>query len=130
MGSRTPGSPAGGGWDITMALKESKFTVRLIGENPHEQGSDAWRAGHIVEAMEGCSVRSIIEALTMFEDNRISGVGDPARWLSTFAGLDNKIDPWIEILFQKKVVNSEAAYREQVAANPPRYLSAGEISHL
>ncbi len=113
-----------------MTLKESKFTVRLIGENPHERGSDAWRAGRIIEAMEGCSVRSIIEALTMFEDNRLSGIGDPARWLSTFAGLDNKIEPWIEILHDGKVVNSEAAYRKQVALNPPRYLSEGEISHV
>ncbi len=113
-----------------MALKDAEFTIRVIGANPHERGSDTWRAGHIVEAMEGCSIRSIIEALTMFEDNRLSGVGDPARWLSTFAGLDHKIDPWIEILYKGQVVTSEEDYRNQVAAHPPRYLGAGEIYHV
>ena len=113
-----------------MALKEAELTIRVIGENPHEKGSDAWRAGHIVEAMEGCSIRSIIEALTMFEDNRLSGVGDPARWVSTFAGLDKKIDPWIEILYNGETVNSEEDYRNHVAAHPPRYLSEGEIYHI
>lgn len=113
-----------------MSLKECKFTVRVTGDNTFEQGSDAWRAGQIVQAMEGCSIRSIIEALTMFEDNRLSGVGDPARWLSTFAGFDNKVEPWIEILLDQQVVTSEPAYREQLALNPPRYLSAGEVSHI
>ena len=113
-----------------MALKEAELTIRVIGANPHEKGSDAWRAGHIVEAMEGCSIRSIIEALTMFEDNRLSGVGDPARWISTFAGLDEKIDPWIEILHEGRVVRSEEEYRERVADHPPRYLSEGEIYHI
>jgi len=113
-----------------MALKETKFTVRIIAANPHERGSDAWRAGHIVEAMEGCSIRSIIEALTMFEDNRLSGIGDPARWLSTFAGLDKKIDPWIEILHSGQPVDSESAYRKQLDDNPPRYLSSGEVQHI
>lgn len=65
--------------------------------------------------MEWCSIRSIIEALTMFEDNRLSGIGGPARWLSTFAGFDNKIDPWIELLHNGQVVTSEAAYRKQLA---------------
>ena len=113
-----------------MALRVAKFTVRIVGTNPHERGSDAWRAGHIVEAMEGCSVRSIIEALTMFENNRLSGIGDPARWLSTFAGLDNKIDPWIQILHDGHVVASELVYRKQLDADPPRYLSSGEIFHV
>jgi hypothetical protein len=101
-----------------------------MGPKPLEHGSDAWRAGHIIEAMEGCSIRSIIEALTMFEDNRLSGIGDPARWLSTFAGLDKKIDPWIEILLNGQVLDSDMAYRKQLAANPPRYLGGGEISHI
>jgi hypothetical protein len=113
-----------------MSLKECKFTVRVIGENPHERGSDAWRAGQIIEAMEGCSISSIIEALTVFEDNRISGIGDPARWLSTFAGFDKKIEPWLEILLDQQVITSEPVYRKQLAINPPRYLSAGEISHI
>ena len=113
-----------------MALKDADFTIRVIGTNPHEQGSDTWRAGHIVEAMEGCSIRSIIEALTMFEDNRLSGIGDPARWLSTFAGLDRKIEPWIEILYRDQVVSSEEDYRKHVDDNPPRYLSEGEIYHI
>ena len=113
-----------------MALKEAEFTIRIIDTNPHEKASDAWRAGHIAEAMEGCSVRSIIEALTMFEDNRLSGVGDPARWLSTFAGLDRKIEPWIEILHNGQVVESEEEYRERVADHPPRYLSEGDIKHI
>ena len=98
-----------------MALKDTTFRVRIIGKNPHEKGSDAWRAGHIVEAMEGCSVGSIIEALTMFEQNRLSGIGDPARWISAFAGLDRKIDPWIEILINGEVVTSEETYSNQLA---------------
>jgi hypothetical protein len=113
-----------------MTLRENRFTVRIIGVNPHEKGSDAWRAGHIIEAMEGCSVRSIIEALTMFEDNRLSGIGDPARWLTTFSGMDNKIDPWIEILHNGQLISSEQAYRQQLAKDPPRYLGGGEISHV
>jgi len=113
-----------------MTLKDCNFTVRLVGANPHEQGSDAWRAGRIIEAMEGCSIRSIIEALTVFEDNRVSGIGDPARWLSTFAGLDRKIEPWIEIRHDGRPVTSESAYRQQLAANPPRYLSSGEITYV
>jgi len=113
-----------------MALKDATFTLRIIAENPHERGSDTWRAGHIVEAMEGCSIRSIIEALTMFEDNRLSGIGDPARWLSTFAGLDQKIEPWIEIILNGQVVTSEEAYQTQIASNPPRYLSEGEVHHI
>ena len=99
-----------------MTLKKTTFTIRIVGENPHEKGSDAWRAGHIAEAMEGCSISSIIEALTMFEDNRLSGIGDPALWISTFAGLDSKIKPWIEILLNGKVVTSEEVYQNQIAA--------------
>jgi hypothetical protein len=29
-----------------------------------------------------------------------------------------------------QVLDSEMAYRKQLAANPPRYLGGGEISHI
>ena len=53
-----------------------------------------------------------------------------SRWLSTFAGLDNKIDPWIQIFHDGHVVASELVYRKQLDADPPRYLSSGEIFHV
>ncbi|GAB3309194.1 hypothetical protein [Haliea atlantica] len=102
-----------------MPLKDVDFTVRVIGENPHRKGTDNWRAGQIVEAMEGCHVSSILSALRSFEENRIVGVADPARWLSHFAGLESasaskKIEPWIEVLHGKQPVQSRASYRELV----------------
>lgn len=101
-----------------MPLKDAKFTVRILSENPHRKGTDNWRAGRIIEAMEGCEVPSIIDALTLFEENRIVGVADPARWLAHFAGLENSpakaIEPWIEIIYRGNVVNSTTQYRHLV----------------
>jgi dCTP diphosphatase len=99
-------------------LGTSNFTIRVISANPHQETSTAWRAGRLVVAMEGCSVPSIIAALTSLEhETTPKGVGDPARWLTHFAGLESiesgkGIEPWIEILHAGKVVRSKTAYRE------------------
>ena len=102
-----------------MPLKESDFTVRIIRENPHRKGSDNWRAGQIIEAMEGCHTKSILSALSSFEENRVVGVADPARWLSHFAGLESanaskKIEPWIEVIHGGQPVQSRSSYRELI----------------
>jgi len=101
-----------------MPLKESEFTVRVLSENPHKTGTDNWRAGRIIEAMEGCDVRSIVAALTLFEENRTVGVADPARWLTHFAGLEKSdakaIEPWIEIVYRGGIVDSTAEYRDLI----------------
>jgi hypothetical protein len=100
-------------------IKKSEFTVRVIGDNPHQPGTDIWRAGMIVQAFEGCSVCSLITALTEFESNRTAGVEDPARWVTHFAGLESSssgknLEPWIEILHGDTAVSSTASYRELV----------------
>lgn len=102
-----------------MALMDVNFTIRVITNNPHRKGTDTWRAGQIVEAMEGCHIKSIIIALEAFEQNRKVGVVDPARWISHFAGLENKnsgkyATPWVEILHKKEVVRNTASYRELI----------------
>ena len=100
-----------------MPAAEHDFTIRVVGEYPHRQGTDLWRAARIVEAMEGCHVPLIVEALTCFEKNRTKGVADPARWLTDFAGLESSAahkgqKPWIEIWHSGQLVSSTAAYRE------------------
>ena len=98
-----------------MAFKETDFTIRIIAKNPHRKGSDNWRAGLIIEAMEGCNVLSIVKALYLMEENRTVGVGDPARWLTHFAGLESgprERDGWIEILYKGNKVDSTSQYRK------------------
>jgi hypothetical protein len=102
-----------------MPLKSCNFTVRVAGENPHRRGSNNWCAGQIVEAMEGCHIRSIISALSSFEENRTVGVADPARWLTHFSGLatakaSKSISPWVEIIFEDNLVTSKESYRKLV----------------
>ncbi len=94
------------------------FTIRVVGANPHRAQSQSWRAGQIVAAMEGCRVESIICALNAYErDDTPKGVGDPARWLSHFAGLESEesnkaTTPWIEIVHLGAVLRSLPTYRE------------------
>jgi hypothetical protein len=94
------------------------FTIRVTGPNPFREDSQSWRAGQIVAAMSGCRVESIVCALTAYErDDTPKGVGDPARWLSHFAGLESEssgkaLSPWIEIVHVGEVVRSLSSYRE------------------
>jgi hypothetical protein len=68
--------------------------------------------------MEGCRIENIIRALTALEEGTSPvGVGDPARWLTHFPGLESaesgkRMEPWIEIVQGGKPVQSTAAYRE------------------
>jgi hypothetical protein len=80
-------------------MKYADFSIRVISDNPHARGSDRWRAGQIVAAMEGCSVDSIICALYAFErDTRDIGVVDPKRWIILFAGFVDGTAAWIDII--------------------------------
>ena len=95
----------------------AKFTIRVLDENPHRRGSITWRAGQLVAAMEGCSVPSIVSALTALEhDTTPKGMGAPERWLTHFAGLESiesgkRIEPWIEIVHDGQVLRSTAEFR-------------------
>lgn len=99
-------------------MKEADFTVRVIRPNPHREKTQTWRAGQIVTGMEGCSIQSIVRALTAFEEEtREVGLADPARWLTHFAGLESaesgkKMEPWIEIIHESHVLRSVASFRE------------------
>lgn len=69
-------------------------------------------------AMAGCAVPSIVEAIASLErDTTPKGRGDPARWLSHFAGLESEgsgkhITPWIEIIHESLPVKSLGSFRE------------------
>jgi hypothetical protein len=99
-------------------MNTADFTVRVIRPNPHREKTTTWRAGQIVTGMEGCRVENIVRALTAFEqDTSEVGIGDPARWLTHFAGLESAesgklMDPWIEIVHDGQPVRSAAMYRE------------------
>ena len=98
-------------------MKNLEFTHRVLSPNPHRERSTAWRAGQLVVAMEGCNIPDVISALAVLErDTAPTGVGDPARWLSHFAGLESSesgkaMTPWIEILHSGMRVATTAAYR-------------------
>ena len=68
--------------------------------------------------MEGCGVEKIVSALTAIEtDTGNTGKGDPARWLTHFAGLESEpsgksIEAWIEIIHNGSPVLDTAAFRE------------------
>jgi hypothetical protein len=99
-----------------MPIEQADFTVRITSENSHRKGSDIWRAGQIVQAMEGCDVYSIIAALMLFESNRTASVDDPASWLTHFAGIESagsskNMQPWIVILHAGTPVLSTTCYR-------------------
>jgi hypothetical protein len=38
-------------------MKYADFSIRVIADNPHARGSDRWRAGQIVAAMEGNAIK-------------------------------------------------------------------------
>jgi hypothetical protein len=95
-----------------------KFTIRVLEPNPFKEGTISWRAGRIVIALEGCAVPSIVDALKAFtRDATPKGTGDPARWLTHFAGLESDesgkaLRPWIEILHDGESVRSTAEFRK------------------
>jgi hypothetical protein len=95
----------------------ANFSVRILRANPHREQTTTWKAGQLVVAMEGCDIRSIVRALTALEkDTTKAGVGDPARWLTHFAGLESvgsgkNMDPWIEIIHDGEVIKSKESYR-------------------
>ena len=97
-------------------MKFAHFTVRVISANPHREKTLTWRAGQIVTGMEGCDVQNIVRALTAFEqDTGEAGVGNPARWLTHFAGLESPesgkhMDPWIEITYGAERVEQRRAF--------------------
>jgi len=117
MKSAEGGNLTGRNFRGEKALGIPSFTIRLTRANPHRENSTAWRAGRLVAAMEGCSVPSIIAALTALErETTPKGVSDSGRWLTHFAGLESlasgkRIEPWIEVLYAGDVVRSRAAYR-------------------
>ena len=100
----------------------SDFCYRVIGSNPHREKTQSWRAGQIAIAMEGCRVESVICALRSFErDETPKGIGEPARWLSHFAGLEsgdsgNATSAWIEISHNDTPIRSLSAYRDALAS--------------
>jgi hypothetical protein len=106
----------------TQESMPSDFSYRITGSNPHRDRSQSWRAGQIAIAMEGCRIESVICALRSFErDETPKGIGDPARWLSHFAGLESgdsgkETSPWIEISLAEKSIRSLSAYREALAS--------------
>lgn len=103
-------------------MRTADFTIRVIRPNPHRLKTHIWRAGQIVTAMEGCSVENIVRALTALEeDTGDAGLGDPARWLTHFAGLESTesgklMEPWIEIVHSGEVMRSTASYRDVLKA--------------
>jgi hypothetical protein len=104
-------------------MEEASFTVRIVRPNPHRAGTITWRAGELVTAMAGCDVRSIVSALEALErDTTRAGVGNPARWLSHFAGLESRgsgkqIEPWLEFRHDGQRVTSVARYRALLRSN-------------
>jgi hypothetical protein len=105
-------------------MAAATFTICVIGTNPHAENTTSWRAGRLVEAMEGCSVESIVAALSALErDTTPKGIVDPARWLSHFAGLEShesgkSTKPWVDIIHSGEVVKSTASYRQLLRAEP------------
>jgi hypothetical protein len=97
------------------------FVIRVLDAPAFQHGSMRWRAAQIVAAMDGCTCRSVIAALTALEQGCPPfKVGDPARWLTHFAGLESEASgkamaAWIEILHDGKPVRSKESYREILA---------------
>jgi len=103
-------------------MKRADFTIRVINNNPHKVNSMRWRAGQVVIALEGCRIDNIIRALTALEaDTGDSGVGDPARWLTHFSGLESeesgkKIIPWTEIIHNGECILNKTRFRTLLQA--------------
>jgi hypothetical protein len=99
-------------------MTSADFSIRVRSANPHQVGSITWRAGRLVEAMQGCDVHAIVAALTALErDTTPKGISDPARWLTHFAGLESDesgkaLQPWIEIYHAGQVVKTTAEFRD------------------
>ncbi len=99
-------------------MLNSEFTIRILRNNPHSEKTFIWKAGQIVTGMEGCRIDNIVKALSALElDTGDTGRGDPARWLSHFAGLESAdsgkaMEPWIEIIHKGLPVKNTASYRE------------------
>jgi hypothetical protein len=93
-------------------------SIRIVGPNPFKEGTISWRAGRIVAALEGCAVRAIVAALAAFtRDVTPKRTGDPARWLTHFAGLESEesgkaLKPWIEIVHEGEPVRTTASFRD------------------
>lgn len=106
-------------------MKEASFTIRVIRRNPHREGTITWRVGELVTAMAGCDVRTIVAALEALErDTTEKGIGNPARWLTHFAGLESQMSgkqmaPWIEISHNGKEVSSVARFRALLLPEGP-----------
>ena len=103
-------------------MPTADFTVRILAKNPHQEGTQTWKAGMIVTGMEGCDIKDIVQALTAFERVREVGVQNPARWLSHFAGLESKesgksMEPWLQITHMGVAVTSREQFRESLATN-------------
>src|SRR6056300_918515 len=101
-----------GGW----RAPHGKASVRLP-----EDLTAVFRIGHVV---------------TVYRDGVEPGGVGP---LGAQAGLsrhwkaalcDRLSKPWIEIRHDGQVVTNEPAFRQRLAANPPRYLAGGEITHV
>jgi hypothetical protein len=106
-------------------LKEANFTIRVTRRNPHREGTITWRVGELVTAMAGCDIHSILAAIEALErDTTEKGVGNPARWLTHFAGLESQssgkhMEPWIEIAIDGMKVPSTAHFRQLLEGQRP-----------
>jgi hypothetical protein len=103
-------------------MSAAAFTVRVIGKNPHKEGTQIWRAGLIIAGMEGCDMFDIIHALTAFERVRSVGVQAPSRWISQFAGLESKksgksMEPWLEIMHRGKTIASRQEFKDILSSH-------------
>ena len=97
-------------------MPNADFTVRILARNPHQEGTQIWKAGLIVTGMEGCEIEEIVQALTAFERARPVGVQAPARWITHFAGLESKqsgkaMAPWLEIIHMGRAIASREQFK-------------------
>ena len=104
-------------------MPASDFTVRIIRQNHHKEGTQTWRAALIVTAMEGCEIQSIVQALTAFERTRSVGIQAPARWIRQFAGLESdesgkSMSPWLEVTHQGTAVTTREQFNELLSSRP------------
>ena len=93
------------------------FTVRIVAKNPHQVGTQIWKAALIVTGMEGCDIEDIVQALTAFERTRTVEVQAPTRWITQFAGLESKLsgksmEPWLEITYMGSAVTSSEQFKD------------------
>ena len=107
-----------------VGMVSANFSIRVVANNPHRIGSITWRAGQLVAAMEGCRIAAIVAALASLErDTTLAGKGDPARWLTHFAGLESAesgkaMRPWIELVHDGRAIESTTAFRRILSESP------------